>query len=97
MDRKEEAVQSIERASSEGPEKNVGYAPMTAQEEKRLVRKIDWNVVPLMILFYLLSFLDRCVFRLMPDALTTEQTLEMQGSMGLRKTSSSPTTTIALR
>ena len=59
MERKEEAVHNIERTSSEGPEKLTGYAQLTTLEEKRLVRKIDRNVVPLMVIFYLLSFLDR--------------------------------------
>lgn len=27
--------------------------------EKRVVRKLDWNLVPLVMVLYLLSFLDR--------------------------------------
>lgn len=32
---------------------------MTKEEEKRLLRKIDWAIVPYCSLLYLLSFLDR--------------------------------------
>ena len=32
---------------------------MSRSDELRLLRKIDWHVVPMMVLYYLLSFLDR--------------------------------------
>lgn len=33
--------------------------PMTAEDERRLKRKIDWRVVPLMLACYLLQYLDK--------------------------------------
>lgn len=40
-----------------------GYSPeeleMSPEETKRLLRKIDWKVIPFSTLLYLLSFLDR--------------------------------------
>lgn len=39
-------------ASSDGPD----YTP---DEERRLLRKIDWRLMPGLTLLYLLSFLDR--------------------------------------
>lgn len=47
------------RDSSLGSDKAVAYQDLDPAEERRLLRKIDMHVVPMMILFYLLSFLDR--------------------------------------
>lgn len=32
---------------------------LTKEEERRILRKIDWNLIPYSSLLYLLSFLDR--------------------------------------
>lgn len=34
----------------------------TAEEEKAVVRKLDWRVVPLVTVLYLLCFIDRYQF-----------------------------------
>lgn len=44
----------LEHQSSTGPRHVID--PVT---EKRLVRKLDWNLVPLVMAMYLLAFLDR--------------------------------------
>jgi hypothetical protein len=32
---------------------------LSAEEQKRVIRKVDWRVVPLLTFLYLVSFLDR--------------------------------------
>ena len=39
--------------------KNEGTAVMTEMDEKKLVRKIDWMIVPLMWCCYTLQYLDK--------------------------------------
>lgn len=39
---------------------DVGDGP-DAEYERRLVRKLDKHIVPVIMLLYLFSFLDRCV------------------------------------
>ena len=36
-----------------------GTATMTSEDEKKLVRKIDWMIVPLMFCCYNMQFLDK--------------------------------------
>lgn len=48
-------VEMIESLSSNSSE-NLGY---DEKATKRLVRKIDWRLLPFLALLYLLSFLDR--------------------------------------
>jgi hypothetical protein len=38
-------------------------------KEKKLVRKLDFHIVPVVMLLYLLSFLDRCVYTQLLDPL----------------------------
>lgn len=33
--------------------------PFTAQEQKNILRKVDWRLVPLLSFLYLVSFIDR--------------------------------------
>lgn len=33
--------------------------PFTPQEQKRILRKVDWRLVPLLSFLYLVSFIDR--------------------------------------
>jgi hypothetical protein len=33
--------------------------PFTAQEQKKILRKVDWRLVPLLSFLYLVSFIDR--------------------------------------
>lgn len=48
-------VESLHRATREGVE--IDHAA-----EKKLVRKLDLNIIPIVMLLYLFSFLDRQVF-----------------------------------
>ena len=36
-----------------------GYVEIDEEKEKKLVRKLDLHIVPVVMLLYLLSFLDR--------------------------------------
>jgi hypothetical protein len=36
-------------------------------DEAKLMRKIDWHVLPCICIMYLLAFLDRCVLPLNPE------------------------------
>lgn len=47
-------VDAVESRSSSSEE--VGY---DVKETKKLLRKIDWTLLPFLALLYLLSFLDR--------------------------------------
>ena len=47
-------VRSLHRATREDVE--INHAA-----EQRLVRKLDWNIIPIVMLLYLFSFLDRQV------------------------------------
>lgn len=47
-------VESLHRATREGVE--INHAA-----EKKLVRKLDINIIPIVMLLYLFSFLDRQV------------------------------------
>ena len=38
---------------------SAGYQDLTPEEERALVRKIDYRLIPWLSLLYLLSFLDR--------------------------------------
>lgn len=49
----------VGRESSLNSENGARYRSLSSAEERRLMRKIDLHVVPMMVLFYLLSFLDR--------------------------------------
>lgn len=51
---KEEAVDAVESGSSSSQE--LGY---DEKQTKKLIRKIDWALIPFLALLYLLSFLDR--------------------------------------
>lgn len=46
-------------ASEKGQVTAAAYPALSRTDERRLLRKIDLHVVPMMVLFYLLSFLDR--------------------------------------
>lgn len=50
---------------------NVGA--FTAEEEKRLVRKIDWMIMPLMWSCYCLQYLDKTLGKLAPVTLGDAQ------------------------
>lgn len=58
LEGKEYAIQHVETANS-------GYSsgdeqPMFDEKAtKRIIRKMDWNLLPFLALLYLLSFLDR--------------------------------------
>jgi hypothetical protein len=59
------SVANVEETSHDGDEalrflKNQhDVGAMTAEDEKKLVRKIDWMIVPLMWLCYCLQYLDK--------------------------------------
>ena len=38
-----------------------GQTPVISAAEKRLIRKLDMHLIPLVMMLYLFSFLDRCV------------------------------------
>jgi hypothetical protein len=40
---------------------STGVEPWTSQEETRVRRQIDYRIVPIVFILYLLCFLDRCV------------------------------------
>jgi len=40
-------------------DRSVEVGPDVAEYERKLVRKLDMNIVPVVMLLYLLSFLDR--------------------------------------
>jgi len=51
---------ALETAQLEnGSVEHAGHAAFDPNMEKRIVRKLDWNLVPLVMALYLLSFLDR--------------------------------------
>lgn len=52
----ENAIQSDRSSSGDAPE-----SAWTEEEERAVRRKMDWNLVPLVTLLYLLCFLDRWV------------------------------------
>ena len=54
---------------------------LTAEEEKRLWRKIDMKLMPILTLMYLCSFLDRGNIGASPSALVKEQR-QLTGSAG---------------
>ena len=66
-DSKEEEVDAVESGSSSSQE--LGY---DEKQTKKLIRKIDWALLPFLALLYLLSFLDRSAF---PDTHRNEQRL----------------------
>ncbi|KAF6745722.1 major facilitator superfamily domain-containing protein [Ephemerocybe angulata] len=57
------ATQSFQSEKPLGPLRSADSmeagAKFTSGETKRLLRKMDWNIVPFLALLYLLSFLDR--------------------------------------
>ena len=58
IDNKAYGIQHVETASSgysSPPEESVYDEKAT----KRIIRKMDWNLLPFLALLYLLSFLDR--------------------------------------
>ena len=61
IDTSEPAVANGEEAvsSSSHAVNNNMNAMATAVDEKRLVRKLDLHLIPLVVLLYLFSFLDR--------------------------------------
>lgn len=49
-----------DRASTaNSSEEDVGFITEDLEYEKRLVRKLDLNIIPLVMALYLFSFLDR--------------------------------------
>ena len=56
----EKNYEDIKLEARQGSVDNGGSAPFIDPViEKRVVRKIDWHVVPLLMALYLLAFLDR--------------------------------------
>ena len=53
------SVTPIDNASLESTTAAGTPVEYTAQEEKSLLRRIDWHVIPGLSLLYLLCFLDR--------------------------------------
>lgn len=49
-------VTSIDNSETASTEDNLKY---DEKMTKRLVRKIDWHILPVLVVLYLLSFLDR--------------------------------------
>ncbi len=44
---------------SDSPVESGELGDMTPEEERRLVRKLDINIFPILVVLYILSFLDR--------------------------------------
>ena len=42
-----------------GPKAEIHHIEDTADEEKKMVRKMDWHIMPIVVALYLMSFLDR--------------------------------------
>lgn len=40
-------------------EPNSDFVPPTADEEAKLIRKLDWHLMPTLFILYMLSVLDR--------------------------------------
>lgn len=60
MDMKEVKHQAVLASGPpEVEEGHVGSCPFDPLAEKRLVRRLDWNILPLLMVIYLISFLDR--------------------------------------
>ena len=57
--------------------KNEGTAVMTAIDEKKLVRKIDWMIVPLMWCCYTLQYLDKTLINYAAASLGPEHVESM--------------------
>ena len=84
-------IDNAESASSSS-QQELGF---DAGATSRLIRKIDWTLLPFLALLYLLSFLDRtvsysCFFEIPPGPLKctltdVRRTLEMLGSQALRR------------
>jgi hypothetical protein len=56
----EKNFEDVKLEARQGSVDNGGSAPyIDPVIEKRVVRKIDWNLVPLLMALYLLAFLDR--------------------------------------
>ena len=55
----QEQVESQNSGTSLDDEKALDSLDYTEAEEKRLIRKIDWLLLPILTVLYLLSFLDR--------------------------------------
>jgi len=45
--------------SQDLPVLTLAMPPLTPEEQARLLRKIDWQLLPIITLLYLMSFLDR--------------------------------------
>ena len=66
-----EAAKDSEKSSSHGEHKNhivlptggeiniADFVPPTPQEEAKVIRKLDWHLVPIVWILYMLSVLDR--------------------------------------
>lgn len=50
------AVSVIDHEESSSTEANIEY---DEKMTKQLIRKIDWHILPVLVILYLLSFLDR--------------------------------------
>ncbi len=70
VDEKGDVAKSGSATMSETEAKDVGITSqqmlLGGEVEKKLVRKLDLHIIPVVMVLYLLSFLDRCVWSL-PD------------------------------
>ncbi len=48
-------------------ETELALVEMSPAEEKRILRKVDWLVVPQLTILYLMAFLDRSNSKLLPS------------------------------
>ena len=57
-----EVAGDIPPTYSDGEGNVNNHHKLGGDAEKRLIRKLDLHIIPVVMLLYLLSFLDRCVF-----------------------------------
>jgi hypothetical protein len=61
----EKVLDSPAAAQSNGVNSEpLDFRALTAEEERKLWRKIDLRLMPILSLMYLASFIDRCVYLL---------------------------------
>ncbi|KAH8885715.1 MFS general substrate transporter [Thozetella sp. PMI_491] len=59
MEEPKQDVEAIEVQQRDDNPKHDAIVPPTAEEEARVIRKLDWHLMPLIFIIYMLSVLDR--------------------------------------
>lgn len=59
VDMPEKEMGELKNYSSDHVENAAVLLPFSPEEEKRLLRKMDFRIMPLLVALYVMSFLDR--------------------------------------